>query len=167
MNIMNLLDDSNLNPYDYGKRYKGMDKEIASNFAAKDIGFHLEILAPGCFSAPYHFHEKEEELVIVLQGEAMLRENNKFRKVKEGDLIFFPTGKETPHQLYNHSSGDFRYFVLSSKSPEDICVYPDSRKILDRKLKVVTQDGNPVDYWKDEEDPAIHWPASALAGKDT
>ena len=163
---MNLFDDSNLSPYDYGKRYKGMDKEIASVFGSKEIGFHLEVLAPACFSAPYHYHEKEEELVIVLKGEAMLREKNKYRKVKEGDLIFFPVGAETPHQLYNHSSGDFRYFVLSSKHGEDKCFYPDSRKTLDRKLKTVTQDGNAVDYWKDEEDPALHWPPHALAGKE-
>ncbi len=166
MNIMNLFDDSNLNPYDYGKRYKGLDKEIASHFAAKEIGFHLEILAPGCFSAPYHYHEKEEELVIVLKGEAMLRENNKYRKIKEGDLIFFPVGEEAPHQLYNHSEADFRYFVLSSKCPEDKCHYPDSRKTLERKTRAILQDGNPVDYWKDEEDPALHWPAEALAGKE-
>lgn len=162
---MNLLDDEGLNSYNYGARYKGLDKEIASYFPANAIGFHLEVLAPQCFSAPYHWHEKEEELVIVLKGEAMLRENNKFRKVKEGDLIFFGTG-ETPHQLYNHSKTDFRYFVLSSKASDDICHYPDSRKRLIRKDRQVLQGETPVDYWKDEEDPAIHWPAYALEGKD-
>lgn len=164
MFITNLNETTGFKSYDFGKRFSGLDKEISSNFPANFLGFHLEILAPGCFSSPYHYHEQEEELVIALEGEAILRQNNNFSKIKSMDLIFFPTGKDFVHQIYNHTDRSFKYFVLSSKSKEDVCHYPDSQKTLDRKNRLVTQNGVEVDYWKDELDPSIHWPEHILKG---
>lgn len=165
MNIMKLGRDEEFFPYDFGERFKGMDKEVASVFKAQHLGFHLEILNPKCFSSHYHYHENEEELVLVLKGGAILRENNHFRKIGPMDLIFFPTGPEFVHQIYNHSEEPFHYFVLSNKAQNDICHYPDSNKKLVRNQKLVTQNGVEVDYWKDEEDPAVHWPPHVLNGE--
>lgn len=165
MHILNLMKKNGFSPYDFGKRFQGLDKEVASNFGANHIGFHLEILNPGCFSSPYHYHEKEEELVIALEGEAILRQNNQFSKIKAMDLIFFPTGSEFVHQIYNYSDKPFHYFVLSSKDREDVCHYPDSNKTLIKKTRSTTQNGIEVDYWKDEIDPSLHWPAHVLRGE--
>lgn len=165
MQILNINETSDFLPYDFGKRFTGLDKEVASLFKAQHLGFHLEILNPKCFSSPYHYHEKEEELVIVIKGEAILRQNNKFKKIKAMDLIFFPTGPEFVHQIYNHSEELLQYFVLSNKASDDICYYPDSNKKLERNKRLVTQNGVEVDYWKDEEDPAIHWPSHILNGE--
>lgn len=164
MFITNLNDRSDFKNYSFGEKFEGLDKEIASKFPASLIGFHLEILNPRCFSSPYHYHEKEEELVIVLEGEATLRQNNKFKIIKLLDLVFFPTGPEFVHQIYNHTDKPFRYFVLSNKAKDDICYYPDSQKIFEKNPKKITQNGIEVDYWKDEQDPSIHWPTKILNG---
>lgn len=152
------MNNDDFKEYEFSDRFKGFDKEVASLFGAKHIGFHLEILNPGCFSSPYHYHTDEEELVIILEGEATLRQNDKFRKIYQNDLVFFPVGPEYVHQIYNHSDKPFRYFVLSNKSQNDFCFYPDSNKKLDRKKRIVTQNDVEVDYWKDELDPSIYWP---------
>jgi len=68
---------------------------------------------PKTFACPYHYHEKEEELMIVLEGEAIVRKNGEFRKVKAGDLVYYETGPASVHQLYNHTDQPFQFFVLS------------------------------------------------------
>lgn len=162
---MNIENTEGFSPYEFGKRFTGQDKEVASHFNAQHLGFHLEILNPKCFSSPYHYHEKEVELVIVIKGEAIVRQNNQFKKIKAMDLIFFPTGLNYVHQIYNHSEEPLQYFVLSNKAPDDVCHYPDSNKKLEKNKRLITQNGVEVDYWKDEEDPAIHWPRHILNGE--
>lgn len=165
MDVMNLFENSNLVSEDYGAKFKGSYKEIATVFGAKRLGFLLCTLDPKTFSCPYHWHTEEEELVIILEGEAMLRKNGEFRKVKAGDLIYHGTGPTTAHHMYNHSEIPLRYFVLSTQFPQESCHYPDSRKVLVRTPRSVTQDGIEVDYLKDESDPSVYWPESALRGE--
>jgi len=165
MNILNLMSELNFEIFSNGINYNGADVSIGKLFHSKNIGFHLEILNPKSFSCPYHYHEKEEELCIVMEGDAILRQNNQYRKIKTGDLVYFATGPENAHHIYNHSDKPLKFFVLSTQDPDEICHYPDSLKIFDVKARKVTQNGMEVDYWKDEENPGRNWPANALQGK--
>ncbi|MGE3759393.1 MAG: cupin domain-containing protein [Pseudobdellovibrionaceae bacterium] len=165
MKIVNLFELGGFVRNNYAEKYRGEERAIGSVFKAKNIGFHLEILDPKSFSCPYHYHDYEEEVVIAIEGEAIVRQNNKFRKIKAGDLVYYETGPESAHHMYNHTGKPFKYFVLSTKFLEECCHYPDSGKILDKVKKEVTQNGASVDYWKDEEDPSVHWPENALRGE--
>lgn len=167
MHILNLFAKEGFKEFSFGQKYTGQEKEISSLFGAKNIGFHLEVMDPRTFSCPYHYHEQEEELMVVIEGEAVVRRNGEFRKVKPGDLVFYETGPQSAHQIYNHTDKPFRYFVLSSKSIDETCHYPDSQKKLERKgqTRSLTQNGVAADYFKDEEDPAIYWPEYALLGQ--
>lgn len=162
MNILSLFDKSGFEFSEHGERYRFSNKEISKLFKTQGLGFHLEILHAKTFSCPYHYHEKEEELAIVIEGEAILRSNGAFRKLVPGDLVYFSTGPESVHQIYNHTGNDFKFFALSTKIPDEKCYYPDSNKILDRKARTITQNGAPADYWKDEEDPSKYWPIDML-----
>src|SRR3954467_14757245 len=62
---------------------------MAKAMGARKLGYNVSILPPGQFTCPYHFHHSEEELFLVLEGRAMLRQADKFREVVKGDLIFF------------------------------------------------------------------------------
>jgi len=165
MNIINLFSNEGYIDAQYGEFYHGKEKEVASIFGAKNIGFHLEILNPKTFTCPYHYHTEEEEICLVIEGEAILRVNNEFRKVKAGDLIYHGTNEKSAHHMYNHTEKPFKFLAMSTKFPEEKCFYPDSRKIMDRKLKTITQDGQPAAYFKDEETPAQYWPEEALLGR--
>lgn len=162
MNIVNLYEIEGENKFSFGPRFTGEDCEISSRFGAENLGFHLEIMDPKTFSSPYHYHEKIEELCFVIEGEAIVRRQDKFQKVKPGDLIFYEKGPESVHQMYNHTEKPFKYLVLSSKASDDVCFYPDSRKKLDYTTRKVTQEGVEVEYWKDEMDPGIYWPEDKL-----
>lgn len=135
---------------------------LASRMGARKLGFHLEELAPGAFSCPYHFHHGEEELFLVLGGTAMLRQAGRFREVGPGDLIFFPTGPEGAHQFHNHGTEPFRFLALSTMEALEVCEYPDSGKVMVSATRGVFVADRAVDYWLDEEDPARAWPADAL-----
>lgn len=164
MKIVNLLNPTGLVDVKYGPKYHGAEQEIGGKFGTKNLGFHLEVMNPKTFSCPYHFHTEEEELCLVLEGEAVVRYNGEFRKVKAGDLIYYGVGPESAHQMYNHTDKPFKFFILSTRFPDEFCHYPDSKKRLDRKNRLITQNGVKVDYMKDEEDPAIYWPEHALRG---
>jgi len=160
-NILN-LDCLEYKEEAFNENYRCRTASMAKEMGATKLGFHAEILPPKAFSCPYHFHHSEEELFIVLEGKAILRQTNKFREVAKGDVILFRNGPEGAHQFYNHTTNPFKFFALSTKDPLEICEYPDSQKISVNKIKKVFQAGNTVEYFKDEEDPKIYWPKERL-----
>ena len=164
MNIMNLFDDEGFIEASLNNQYNGSIKELASVLGAKNLGFRIVVMNPKTFSCPYHYHEMEEELCIVIEGKAIVRKNNNFKKVKAGDLIYYEAGADGAHHMYNHTDRPFKYFILSSKFRTELCQYPDSQKIFDGKSSLVTQNGIEVEYIKDEEDPRKYWPTYALNG---
>lgn len=129
--------------------------DISVGFGAEKLGFNLTQIAPGKFLCPYHFHHHEEEMLVVLDGEATVRQNDESVIIKKNDLIFY--NLKVPHQIFNHSSTICRILAISNLDPDDICEYPDSKKINFRRLKKIYQEGQEVDYFKDEETAASFW----------
>lgn len=162
MNIMNLFDPQGFESGSGAKKekYRGSFKEVSEIFKAKSLSFHIRIMESKTFSYPYHWHTGEEELFIVLEGEATVRCHGEFRKVKEGDLIYYGTGPESVHQMYNHTDLPFKFFALSNIDETEKCYYPDSKK--ESSPDGPLQNGVIVDYLKDEEDPSIYWPKDKL-----
>lgn len=160
MNVMNLFENDGF-IQQVRENYQSSYKHIAEKFGAKKLGFYMKILEPKKFSCPYHWHTEEEELVIVLEGEATVRNNGEFRILKPGDLIYYNVGADSVHHMYNHTDKPFKYFVLSNQAPDtDTCYYPDSKK--QSSPDGFLQNGVVVDYFKDEEDPSIYWPKDRL-----
>ncbi len=145
----------------YSSEWTGLAKDMG----AKKLGYNISVLRPGEFSCPYHFHHSEEELFLVMEGKAMLRQADKYREVSKGDLIFFENSAEGAHQFYNHSDQPFRIFALSTKDPFEVCEYPDSKKMSVIKLGKTFQMDSEVEYFKGEKNPADYWPKEYLRKK--
>ncbi|MBN2544819.1 MAG: cupin domain-containing protein, partial [Spirochaetes bacterium] len=133
----------------------------SSKLTSKDLGseklfFDVKELLPGQLSYPYHFHSDNEEVFIILEGEATLRQNNKKRKVKKGDLIFFPNRLKGAHQLFNHTDQMVRYLDLTTNFGNDICCYPDSKKINAGSGNIFKIEDK-VDYFAGEEEKPKFW----------
>ena len=143
-------------------KYDLAPSATAEAMGAKKLGYNVSRLPPGQFSCPYHFHHSEEELFLVLEGNAILRQAGQFKEVSKGDLIFFTTSPEGAHQFYNHTQFPFTYLALSTKDDFDVAEYPDSKKIKVMKIKKVFQNGAEVEYLRDETDPAQYWPQEQL-----
>jgi uncharacterized cupin superfamily protein len=160
-NIVN-IDCVELEKNSTGEHYHNEWKALSSDVGAKKLGFNISLLKPGEFSCPYHFHHSEEELFLVLEGKAMLRQADRYREVSKGDLIFFETSAEGAHQIYNHTHEPFKYFALSTNDPFEVCEYPDSKKMSVVKLRKTFQLESAVEYLRGEEDPRKCWPKEHL-----
>jgi len=79
---------------------------------------------------PYHYHLKNEETFYIISGEGILRTSEGERKVKAGDLLFFPANEKGAHKLTNSSETEkLVYLDVDVIHDIDVALYPDSNKI--------------------------------------
>ena len=117
------------------------------------IGVTIEELFPGSQSAPFHYHLFEEEHVLILEGSLTLRLGDGRHPMQAGDYVCFPAGQKAGHCLINESDAVCRYVLVGERNPNEICVYPDTNKIMVRALgRPAIFDANATrSYWAGEE----------------
>lgn len=72
------------------------------------------VLKPGAWSSQRHWHEGEDELVVILSGEAVLVEDGGETVVRAGDCLAFPSGRADGHHLQNRSDADCVYVAVGA-----------------------------------------------------
>ena len=83
-------------------------------------------LAPGAWSSQRHWHAEEDELLVVLSGEAVLVEDDGETVLRAGDVAAWPKGVRNAHHLQNRSAGDCTLLAVSAgDSARDWGEYPD------------------------------------------
>ncbi len=88
------------------------------------FGAHLERLPPGSRSSFRHWHEAEDELVYVIEGEVWLVEEGE-TLLRAGDAAAWPAGAPVGHRLENRGSADAPYLVVGTRAGHDVIHYPD------------------------------------------
>ena len=82
------------------------------------------VLKPGAFSSQRHWHEGEDEMVVMIAGEAVLIEDGGETTLSAGDCATFKAGVRDGHYMENRSAADCVYVAISAG--EDIGgAYPD------------------------------------------
>ena len=89
-----------------------------------DFGASHVVLKPGAASSQRHWHEDEDELVVMLAGEAVLVEENGRVPMRAGDIAAFAKGDPNGHQLINESDADCIFIAIGRPAASD-CHYPD------------------------------------------
>jgi uncharacterized cupin superfamily protein len=89
-----------------------------------DFGVSHVILKPGGASSQRHWHEDEDEFLVILSGEAILVEEGGRTPLRAGDMAAFPKGEPDGHQLLNESDADC-VFLAFGRMPAGDCHYPD------------------------------------------
>ena len=89
------------------------------------FGVNLTTLSPGAASALRHWHEKEDELVYVLEGELVLIEDGGETVLKAGDAAGFKANMPNGHHLVNKSGRDAIYLEIGTRSKYERVEYPD------------------------------------------
>jgi uncharacterized cupin superfamily protein len=77
---------------------------------------------------PYHY-EFEEEWLLLLSGELILRTPLGERPLSAGELVCFPAGPAGAHKVTNRAQEPARVMMFSSAREPAVCVYPDSAKV--------------------------------------
>ncbi|WP_375201703.1 cupin domain-containing protein [Hyphococcus sp.] len=117
---------------------KGRSKIALGDLGGLDqFGVNLTRLTPGAASAHRHWHLKEDELVYMLEGEAVLVEDDGETVLKPGDVAAFKAGVENGHMLVNRSDGDAVFLEVGTRSPDETASYTDP----DVDMKVVKENG--------------------------
>ena len=102
---------------------------LGRRLGASKLGASVYVLGPGQKSFPYHFHHANEEMLIVLEGEVIVRTPQGEEEASRGDAVSFPTGPVGAHQLINRSEEPARVLMLSTMIEPEIAEYPDSGKV--------------------------------------
>lgn len=89
-----------------------------------DFGVTHATLKPGAWSSQRHWHEGEDEFVVVIAGEAVLVDDAGETVMRAGDCATFPKGDGNGHVLQNRSDRDCVLIAVGSPSDTD-CHYPD------------------------------------------
>jgi uncharacterized cupin superfamily protein len=126
---------------------------VGRKLGAEKIGASMYELAPGQKAFPYHWHQVQEEWLIVLRGEATLRDPTGERTLGPGDCVCFKRGAEGAHQIRNDTAEPVRLLMLSSDAEAEVVEYPDSAKvgIWGNDIRKILRGDAEVDYFEGEE----------------
>ncbi len=112
-------------PSDYADQVKERwYRRLAPASGLEDFGVSHVTLKPGAWSAQRHWHEGEDEFVVMLAGEAMLVDDTGETRMQAGDCAAFPKNDGNGHCLINRSEADCVYIAVGKPSATD-CHYPD------------------------------------------
>jgi uncharacterized cupin superfamily protein len=99
-------------------------RRMAPASGITDFGYSHVTLKPGAWSAQRHWHEGEDEFVVMLSGEAVLIDDSGESAMRPGDIAAFPKGDGNGHVLVNRSDADCVFVAVGKPSNTD-CHYPD------------------------------------------
>ena len=120
-------------------------RKLAGPAGISDFGVSHVVLEPGGISSQRHWHEDEDEFVVMLDGEAVLVEEDGESPMRAGDCAAFPKGVPNGHHLVNRSDRDCVFVVVGKAAVSD-CHYPDIDLHLDAKTwKFTHKDGSAYD----------------------
>jgi len=90
-----------------------------------DIGVSHIVLEPGGISSQRHWHEGIDEFVVVLEGEAVLVEDDGETVLRAGDCAVFPKDVANGHHLANRSARNCTFLAIDGRLSKGDCHYPD------------------------------------------
>ncbi len=89
------------------------------------MGASHVVLKPGAWSSQRHWHQDEDELLILLSGEAVLIEDDGETIMRAGDVAAWPAGVENGHHLINRSTEDCVFIAIGAGNKDGSGSYSD------------------------------------------
>ncbi len=112
-------------PYDRdvaGRLYR----RVGAAMGLTRLGISQCVLAPGAWSSQRHWHEGIDEIVVMIEGEAMLVEEGSETMLRAGDIATFPRNDANGHHLVNRSDKPCSFVAIDNSEGEGNCHYPDA-----------------------------------------
>jgi uncharacterized cupin superfamily protein len=120
------IDTSSNYPQPYRQAVAGRQRLRLGNAVGLDqFGVNLTTLKPGAWSSQRHWHEAEDELIYVLEGELVLCEDAGEIMLRPGDAAGWKANSGNGHCLINRSGRDAVFLEIGTRSTHERVVYPD------------------------------------------
>ena len=108
------------------------------------LGISHCVLEPGAWSSQRHWHEGIDEIVVMLDGEAVLVEEDSETLLRPGDIATFPKNVANGHHLVNRSNRPCTFVAIDNLEGEGDCHYPDADLVWNMaKERYTRKDGTP------------------------
>ena len=126
------------------------DKDVAGRWYRRlapaggltQFGVSHVTLKPGAWSSQRHWHDEEDEFLVMLSGEAVLVEDGGSTVLRSGDCAAWPKGSTNGHHLRNQSDADCSFVVVGSGAG-GAGGYSDIDMLFTAEGKYVRKDGTP------------------------
>ena len=127
-----------------------LDQDVAGRFVRRlrpalgltDFGASEVTLQPGAWSSQRHWHDGEDEFMVMVEGEAILVEDDGRTIMRPGDLAAWPKGTGVGHHLINESDRPCRFVVFGGMN----CTgggYSDIDMLFTAEGDYIHKDGTP------------------------
>ncbi len=113
-------------PGDLAKTMDGREQQAVGDAGGvTQFGANIVKLAPGALSSLRHWHEEQDEVLVVLTGELTLVDDTGDTVLHPGEVATFPAGDANGHHLINRSDTDGSFFVVGTRTPTETGWYSD------------------------------------------
>jgi uncharacterized cupin superfamily protein len=141
------LDTATGYPPPFNKAVEGRARKRLGRAAGlSQFGVNICTLKPGAASSQRHWHENEDELVYVLEGEVVLCEDAGETVLKAGEAAAWKASVADGHCLVNRSNRDAVVLEVGSRAVKERAFYSD----IDM---MVVRDGKEAKYTKKNGEP--------------
>lgn len=134
-------------PAPYAEMMKGRSSlRLGDAGGLTQFGANLVTLEPGALSSLRHWHENEDEFVMVTEGECTLIQDEGETIMRPGDCAAFPAGDRNGHHFINRSDRVARFLVVGTRAPREVAHYSDVDMCLrleGGKAEITYRDGTP------------------------
>jgi uncharacterized cupin superfamily protein len=89
-------------------------RRLAPATGLTEFGVSHVTLKPGAWSSQRHWHDGEDEFLVMLEGEAVLVEDEGQTVLRAGDCAAWPKGSTNGHHLRNESGEDCVFVVVGA-----------------------------------------------------
>ena len=87
-------------------------RRLAAATGLTDFGVSQVVLKPGAWSSQRHWHNGEDEFLVMIAGQAVLHEDDGATILRAGDCAAWPKGSTNGHHLRNESDQDCMFIVV-------------------------------------------------------
>ncbi|MGR3290239.1 MAG: cupin domain-containing protein [Paracoccaceae bacterium] len=122
-------------------------KRVGDAGGITQFGANLITLAPGALSSLRHWHEQQDEFLVIISGELTLVDDAGDTTLIAGDCAAFPAGVANGHHLINNSDEDGLFLVVGTHTDTETCWYSDEdMKVTDANgsSEFTRKDGTPL-----------------------
>jgi len=89
-------------------------RRLGPSSGMTEFGVSHVTLNPGSWSSQRHWHDGEDEFLVMLSGEAVLVEDEARTLLRAGDCAAWPKGSTNGHHLINESDADCEFIVVGA-----------------------------------------------------